>query len=302
MKQIKQYIPTGNFVKDWENAGFIAKKVSNGAKIIEKMIRDKDCLKVIGLSGALFPAGLRGIIVEFAKNNWVDAIVTNGANLTHDLFESLGHKHYEGNEKADDKKLYNNGIDRIWNVYLKNRVYEDLEDFTQETFKKFEKRKYSTKEFLWELGKHIKDENSLLRQCYLKRIPIFCPGLADCGLGLQIWNYKRENELDIDVFKDWDEFVVNLIWPAKKTGAIILNGGMPKNFILQAQQFGEREHAYAVQITTASREDGNLSGAELKEAISWGKLSKDAEYEDIRADVTIILPIIYDYLKKSFDK
>lgn len=299
MKPVKQYIPTGDFIKDWENAGFTPRKISEAAKIAEKMIKDKDCMVFLGLAGALIPAGMRNILADFIKNEWVDAVVVTGAMLTHDLFEALGHHHYQGNEKEDDKKLRDEKIDRIWDVYLKDEVYEDLEDFCQRIFAGLEKKKYSTRDLIWEIGKHLKDEDSIIRQSYLKQIPIFCPALADCGLGLQVWNFKLEHELDIDVFKDWDHFVVDMVWSAKKTGAILLGGGVPKNFILQAQQFSEKEHSYAVQVTMAQAVDGGLSGAELREAISWGKLGKNSEYADVRADVTIVLPLIHKYLTEQ---
>ncbi|MBR9679232.1 MAG: deoxyhypusine synthase family protein, partial [Nanoarchaeota archaeon] len=118
---------------------------------------------------------------------------------------------------------------------------------------------------------------------------------VDSGLGMQVWS----NKIKVDPFKDWDDLVVNQVWSAKKTGVIILGGGVPKNFILQAQQFSDKEHGYAVQITMASIHDGGLSGAELREAVSWGKIGKNSLSADVRSDVTIVLPLIVDYLKKK---
>jgi deoxyhypusine synthase len=47
----------------------------------------------------------------------------------------------------------------------------------------------------------------------------------------------------------------------------------------------------AVQISTARADDGSLSGAPLKESISWGKL-KGGKAVTIFGDVTIIFPLI----------
>jgi len=50
---------------------------------------------------------------------------------------------------------------------------------------------------------------------------------------------------------------------------------------------------YAVYITTAQEYDGSLSGAQPREAISWGKLNEKAKYVTVYGDITIALPMIY---------
>jgi len=49
---------------------------------------------------------------------------------------------------------------------------------------------------------------------------------------------------------------------------------------------------YAAFITTATQYDGSLSGARLKEAVSWGKIKEKARYVTVDGDATIILPVI----------
>ncbi len=299
MKKVNQYIPSGDFIEDWHNAGFTPKKISDAAKLTEKMLKDKDCSVFMSLAGALIPAGLRSVLSGFIKNNWVDALIVTGATLTHDLAEALGYRHYIGSHNADDSKLHEKRLDRVWDVYFDDHSYEGIEDYCKRIFSKLEKRDYSSKELVWALGKELKDENSIIRQSYLKKIPIYCPALVDSGLGMQVWTYSKEFGFKVDAFKDWDDLVVNQVWSAKKTGVILLGGGVPKNFILQAQQFSNNEHSYAVQVTMAQVIDGGLSGAELREAISWGKLGNKSECADVRADVTIVLPIIYEYLNRK---
>ncbi|PIO00306.1 hypothetical protein COT72_01215 [archaeon CG10_big_fil_rev_8_21_14_0_10_43_11] len=299
MKHVHHYDVSGNFVHDWQNSGFSAGRVSQAGKLVERMLQDKDCTIFMSVAGALIPSGMRNVLGSFLKNAWVDALVVTGATLTHDLAEALGYKHFMGTHNADDAKLHEKRLDRVWDVYFDDHSYEGIEDFCKKVFKNLEKKSYSSKEIIWKLGEHITDENSLIRQSYLKQIPIYCPALVDCGLGMQVWTYAKEYGFSVDPFKDWDELVAHHVWTAKKTGVILLGGGVPKNFILQAQQFNDATHGYALQITTADVNDGGLSGAELREGISWGKLSKDSEVVDVRADITLVLPIIVDYLKKQ---
>jgi deoxyhypusine synthase len=300
MKDIIPIEPTNDLdelMKRYGSAGFGARRLSNAIDILEKAIRDK-CFISLGLAGAMVPAGMKSCVNEFIRNGWVNAIVTTGANMTHDIIESIGYRHHIGSHDADDKKLHKQNIDRIYDVYMDNEVYEGLEDFTQKVLPKFQKKKYSSKDFFLELAKHIKDENSIIKNCAKHGVSLYCPALVDCGLGYQIWAYKQENELDIDLFLDWEQFVVHEIWGAKRTACLLIGGGVPKNFILQAQQFSDKEHSYAVQITMDRPEPGGLSGAELREAVSWGKLGENSSYSDLICDATIALPIIASVLKK----
>ena len=45
-------------------------------------------------------------------------------------------------------------------------------------------------------------------------------------------------------------------------------------------------------MTTAQEFDGSLSGAQIREAVSWGKVKPDAKKMTVEGDATISLPII----------
>jgi len=221
-------------------------------------------------------------------------LVITGANLTHDFINELGGKHYQGNEYVDDNELNKKGLDRIYNVYLDNKSYIKLEDFFEENFDKLKEVK-NVKEFLWKLGE-IGPENTILRKCYEKKIPVFCPAISDSGIGLMIWGQLcKGKKINVDTFDDLKE-IINIVWGAKKKGVVYLNGGFPKNYIQQALQMTTGAD-YGLQITLAKVEDGGSSGAELKEGISWGKLNSNAEFVDLRCDTTIAFPLLIASLK-----
>jgi len=79
----------------------------------------------------------------------------------------------------------------------------------------------------------------------------------------------------------------------KKAGAIILGGGTPKHHTQYMNTLREGLDA-AVQISSARADDGSLSGAPLKESVSWGKLKGERlnMTSTIFGDVTIVFPII----------
>ena len=148
----------------------------------------------------------------------------------------------------------------------------------------------STREFINEIGRHITDPNSFVRMAYKNNIPIFAPSFADSILGVQSWLYSQLNALNIDVLKDHSEFS-QIIYESGKLGALILGGGVPKHFIMNGSQLHEGL-SYAVQITMDRPEHGGVSGASIKEAVSWGKVTSDAKWIDIMGDVTLVLPLL----------
>ncbi|HLD49206.1 MAG TPA: deoxyhypusine synthase [archaeon] len=288
----KKGMTVDELVREMGNASFNAKKLAEAADIAEAMISDRECKVFFGLAGAMVPAGMRQIVIDML--DYSDVFVTTGANLTHDLIEALGYHHYQGSANADDKKLNKKGIDRIYDAYMPNNAYEGLEKFMQPLLRNI-KKEMNIREFLWEIGRNVKKE-SILKKCYDKKIPIFCPAISDSGIGLQVWSYIAQgNKLNVSAFDDLKE-ILDIAWSAKKTGVIYIGGGVPKNYIQQAMQFSKAA-AYAVQITTDNAAFGGSSGAELREGISWGKLSSRAKHITVNCDATIALPIIHAALK-----
>ncbi|UCD01024.1 MAG: deoxyhypusine synthase family protein [Promethearchaeota archaeon] len=286
-----------DLITSLKDTGFNAKRLALACEIYSEMINDDDCVKFFGLAGAIVPAGMQRIIYDFIKEGFIDILVTTGANLTHDLAEALGYHHLQGDlefDEFDDKSLHREEINRIYDVYMPNEVYERIEDFIS----KLEIQDYqmSVSSFLKFLGNQLPNGiYSILKICAEKSVPIFCPAFTDSGLAMQLGFHRQK--LNLNHFKDMSD-LVNLAWDAKNAGICIVGGGVPKNFIMQALQFCPNSAMYAIQITMDRPESGGLSGATLREAISWGKISERAKYSTVISDATIALPLIFWYLKK----
>jgi len=295
--KIKKAMKVSELVGQMTECGFGARKIGEAGEILVKMSEDKECKKFFGFAGALVPAGMKEIVIDMINEGIIDVFVSTGANLTHDLIEALGNKHYKGDEKADDERLNKEGIDRIYDVFMKNEVYGGLERFFEENWEEISKCS-SIKELLWKLGELCPGKESILKKCYEKKIPIFCPALADSGIGLMIWGRKAAGrKICMDAFEDMKE-IIDIAWTAKKTGVLYIGGGVPKNFIQQSMQF-TKGASYGIQITTDREEYGGSSGARLKEGISWGKLKEKADYVNVLCDATIALPLIWGYAKDN---
>jgi deoxyhypusine synthase len=292
--KIENGMKVSELVGQMGKAGFGAGKIAQAGKIMKNMFNDKNCTVFLGVAGAMVPAGMKEVIMDLLDDS--DVFVVTGANLTHYLIESLGERHYQGSDLVDDKTLNKKKIDRIYNVFMKNQVYEKMEDFFEKNFDQFKTCK-TIKELLWKIGE-LTPGRGILKKCYEKKIPIFCPGIADSGIGLMMWGRIMANrgKTSIDIFEDMKE-IIDIAWTAKKRGIIYIGGGLPKNFIQQSLQFSKGAD-YGIQITTDRTEPGGSSGAPLKEGISWGKMKKDAEFVDVFCDATIALPLILASIKE----
>ena len=286
-----------SLIESWDNMAFNAKRLARACKIYERMVAESDCVKFFALSGAMVPAGMQSIIYDFIAEGFIDVLVTTGANLTHDLAEALGDHHlqgYSGENKQMDAHLHDEELNRIYDVFMPNQIYENMEKW----LKSFSiDKKAPVREVLRTLGEHLPSQNkSILKICYEKNIPIYCPAFTDSGLGMQLMFLNPG--LNLNHFEDLNE-MINTAWDSKKPGVFICGGGVPKNFIFLAMQFSPNSAKYVVQITTDVQVSaGGLSSASLSEAVSWGKINEKGESSQVHADATIAMPIILSYLKK----
>ncbi len=299
MKKVKQMdivedMPVSGLVRQMEGSGvFGAGRIARASRILNTMREDRQCTVFLGIAGALVPGGMKNIIIDMLARGYADVLVTTGANLTHDLVEALGHHHYQGQATIDDKKLRKQHIDRIYDSFMPNEVYEAMEGFFEKHFDALADES-DISGFLWKLGSLVpKNKKSILKVCYEKKIPLFCPAIADSGIGLMMWGHLAQGKRSkIGTFEDMKQ-MMSIAWDCKKAGVIYLGGGVPKNYIQQAMQLSPKGADYGIQITMDRPEPGGSSGAELREGISWGKMSPDANFVDVICDVTIALPVIY---------
>lgn len=299
--ELKSGMRVDELVKEMDSCGvFSAGRVAKAVEIYHEMLKEKSTI-FMGVGGAMVPGGLRCVLTQAIRRGLVNAMVVTGANATHDLIESFGGYHARGTDAVDDVKLRSDGISRIFDVYVPQRVFELFEDKIQPMLAEVVKdgSRMSSAEFLRRIGSRLTDKNSFLKAATDKKVPVFCPAVADSILGIQSWLFSQDHEIVIDTLKDVKE-LFELASDAKKPGAVLLGGGVPKNFIFQSMLLTPHSFDYAIQITMDRPEPGGLSGATLDEAKSWGKVGKKAKTVTIIGDTTVILPIILAaVLKKS---
>ncbi len=273
--------------------GFTAEKVATGADILKRMVADNQCVKFLSFPACIVATGTRGILKEMVKRRLVDVVVTTCGTLDHDVARSWKN-YYRGSFNLDDGKLHKRGINRLGNVLVPNESYgiiieEKMQGLLSSLWNEGT-REISTRDLCWEIGKRICGEDSVLHWAAKNKVPVYVPGITDGAVGYQLWLFSQEHKLKIDLLKDEQE-LNDTIFEAKRTGALIIGGGISKHHVIWWNQF-KGGLDYAVYLTTAVEWDGSLSGAQVREAISWGKVKPTAKHVTIEGDATVILPLI----------
>jgi len=244
---------------------------------------------------------MRLVVKDLIEDGYIDVLVTTGANLVHDLIEVWGGHHYRGTSVADDIELRHQQINRIFDVFMPEGHFTAFEKRFLDVFAEIGEKDMSIRELLTEIGRRV-DADSILGAAARKDVPIFCPAIADSAIGLQAWLHTQTKKLNVDTFRDMHEFM-DICYKARKTGALFVGGGVPKNFILQSMIVTPKGgFDYAVQLTMDRPETGGLSGATLDEAKSWGKVGEGARAVTVYADATITLPILIAAVRERLER
>ncbi|MHB8566549.1 MAG: deoxyhypusine synthase [Nitrososphaerales archaeon] len=276
------------------SGGFQAKNLGTALDILERMVNDKHCVKFLSFPAAIISTGNRGVVKEIVKRKLCDVIITTCGTLDHDLARAYKPYLSGGEFTMDDVDLEKKGVHRLGNVLVPRDNYgplieEKVQRILSDMYHNGE-REPSTRLLCERLGESL-DDNSILFWAAKNNIPVFVPGITDGAVGSQCWLfYQMHRDFKIDLLKDEQE-LSDIVYSAKKSGALMMGGGISKHHTLWWNQFRDGLD-YAVYITSATEQDGSLSGAQVREAISWGKVSMKARQVTVFGEVTTILPFL----------
>lgn len=296
--RIKKDMKVSELMEQFDGSGVLGSgRVARAGNLIVKMIEDEDMGIFMSVAGPMVPGGMRNITSDMIKEGYIDVLMTSGANITHDLLEAFGGRHYRdlGN---NDEELNDAGIGRIADVYTKSDDFEVFESEITKIFEIIDKKLDNDKDnhiisiqaLLREVGLLIDDENSILRQAALNDVDIYAPGLIDSMFGLQLWIFSQDHDIVVSAAGDMPK-LSDKVFEYEKIGAIMLGGGLPKHYTLACNLLKGGIDA-GVQIVMDRPETGSLSGAPLEEAKSWSKAKHGSNLVTVIGDVTIIFPLI----------
>lgn len=275
------------------SGGFTAPKVYLSVEILRTMKRN-NAEVFLSFPADIVSTGTRGAIIDLIYSGLVSHIITTAGMVDHDLARCFKN-YYHGDFLMDDKELHRKNIYRLGNVVIPHENYggiieEKLQPFLEKLYS--EKKSWTISEMLNRLGNDLKCR-SILKAANEMNVDIFIPGYVDGAFGSQIWSFwELHRDFGIDLLADEHKLSEIVMSKSKRPmGALMIGGGISKHHVIWWNQFrGGLD--YAVYITTAQEFDGSLSGAQLREAISWGKIKEKAKQVTVEGEATVLLPLI----------
>ncbi|KAI1884466.1 hypothetical protein AGOR_G00226680 [Albula goreensis] len=267
-----------------------------GSKDLDPQKPRSGCTIFLGYTSNLISSGVRETIRYLVQHKMVDVVVTTAGGIEEDFIKCLAPT-FLGEFSLPGKELRERGINRIGNLLVPNENYCKFEDWLMPILdqmvqeQKTEGTLWTPSKMIHRLGKEINNPESVYYWAYKNDIPVFSPALTDGSLGDMIYFHSYKNPgLVLDIVEDIRRVNSKAVF-AKRTGMIILGGGLVKHHISNANLMRNGAD-YAVFVNTGQEFDGSDSGARPDEAVSWGKIRMDAKPVKVYADASLVFPLL----------
>ena len=307
MQEVKDFrwkkgISVNELVESLGNVGFQSSEMKKAVEVIVKMKKD-DAKIFFTYTSNMVTSGLRGFFAQLIELGMVDIIVTTVGGIEEDIMKAKGEKFIIGKFRADDIELYEKGVNRVGNLFIRNESYLKFEDTIGKMLLDLynEKPRWTPSELIYKLGKNLNDKNSILYQASKHSVPIFCPGITDGSFGFHLYMLQQKHpDFVVDVVGDFKNILFSTSQDDKK-GIISLGGSISKHHAILASLLNGGLD-YAVYLTTAHSSSGSMSGATTEEAKSWGKVKDDSDVATVIGDVTFTFPLIMVKVLETLEK
>ena len=244
----------------------------------------------------LISSGLRETIRFLVQHKMVDVVVTTAGGIEEDFIKCMCPT-YTGDFSRDGAELRKKGINRTGNLLVPNENYCAFEDWLGPILDKMiEEQKtegtvWTPSKMIHRMGKEIDNPESVYYWAYKNNIPVFCPAITDGSIGDMVYFHSYKNPgLVIDIAGDIRRINDEAV-QAKKTGMLILGGGLVKHHVCNANLMRNGAD-FSVYINTAHEFDGSDAGARPDEAKSWGKIRLEAKPVKVYAEATLVFPLL----------
>jgi deoxyhypusine synthase len=313
-------------VRAMSATAFGGRRLGEAADVLEAMVRDEDCFRVMTISGAMTIAKQGLLICEMIERGWVHAIVSTGALMTHGLSESAGMLHFKHRPEMKDEELYEKGYNRVYDTIELEKNLDDVERILQKALEDVPSGTVLSSRLVCEqLGRHLEKHvpgRAILASASRHGVPVYVPAFTDSELGLDlaIHNHLRTRAgqagFRFDPFLDLDDFAER-IRRQEILGIFTIGGGVPRNWAQQVGPYLEilrtrlhsvepvRRYKYAVRICPEPDHWGGLSGCSYEEGVSWGKFvppSEGGRFAEVPTDATIAWPLLVRALIERMDE
>jgi deoxyhypusine synthase len=303
-------------VRAMSRTAFGGRRLGEAADVLEAMIRDEACFRVLTVSGAMTIAKQGLLICEMIDRGWVQALVCTGALMTHGLSEGAGLLHFKHRPEMRDEDLYERGYNRVYDTIELEQNLDDVEKLLQKAMAGVEAGTVFSSRLVCEMiGRWLAEQaqgRSILGSAARAGVPVYVPAFTDSELGLDFAIHNRmrirtgREPLAFDPFLDLNHFTDH-IRRHETLGIFTIGGGVPRNWAQQVGPYLEisrtrlkeaepvRRYKYAVRVCPEPDHWGGLSGCSYEEGVSWGKFvprSEGGRFAEVFADATIAWPLL----------
>jgi deoxyhypusine synthase len=303
-------------VRAMGQTAFGGRRLSRAADVLEAMVRDESCFRVLTVSGAMTIAKQSLVVCEMIDRGWIHAVVATGALMTHGLSEGAGLLHFAHDPRMRDEDLYRKGYNRVYDTIELESNLDDVEELLSAALADLPEDAVLSSHLVFEkIGRHLEKHASgraILASASRRGVPVYVPAFTDSELGLDlaIFNHQRRSSgrraFVFDPYLDLDHYA-DLVRGHETLGIFTIGGGVPRNWAQQVGPYLEirrtrlgidepvRRFLYAVRICPEPEHFGGLSGCSYQEGVSWGKFVPEGEggrFAEVFADATIAWPLI----------
>jgi deoxyhypusine synthase len=311
-------------VRAMGDTAFGGRRLARAADVLEAMVRDEGCFRVVTVSGAMTIAKQSLLLCEMIDRGWVQAVVATGALMTHGLSEGAGLLHFAHDPRMRDEDLYRRGYNRVYDTIELESNLDDVEKLLGTALGGLpDDTVLSSRHVLECLGRHLEKHapgRAILASAARRGVPVYVPAFTDSELGLDlaILNHLRrtggKRPFAFDPYLDLEHFA-DLVRRHETLGIFTIGGGVPRNWAQQVGPYLEirrgrlgldepvRRYRYAVRICPEPEHFGGLSGCSYQEGVSWGKFVPEGEggrFAEVFADATIAWPLIVRAVMERF--
>ncbi len=305
-----------DLVRGMKNTSFGGRNLGEAADVLEEMTKDRECLKVLTLSGAMTIAKMSHVVCDMIEHGMADIVISTGALMAHGFTEAAGMTHFKYRPDMNDEELYEKGYNRVYDTLEMEKNLDDAAEIVSKVLDEWDADEtlcsYRLNEKLGEYLVKNAPGRGVLKSAFEKKVPVYVPAFTDSELGLDLGTKKRKRKLEgkpdisFDPYLDLEDYTER-VFKSERLGIFTIGGGVPRNWAQQVapyldlidRRIGEggamRMFHYAARICPEPTHWGGLSGCTYSEGVSWGKIvpaSEGGRHAEVYADATIAWPLI----------
>jgi deoxyhypusine synthase len=305
-----------DLVQGMKQTAFGGRSLGEAADVLYDMVCDPDCFVVGTFSGAMTVAKMGLVLCDMIEQGMLHVVISTGALMAHGFVEASGRTHFKYNPAMDDRTLYYQGYNRIYDTLELEKNLDDVAELFEYVLADANPQdtlcSYKINHLLGDYLHQHTAGRGILKSAFHHNVPVYVPAFTDSEIGLDfaLCNRKRQlagkTRLAFDPFLDLEHYTAH-VQGQKSLGIFTIGGGVPRNWGQQVGPYlelitkrvgqggGFQRFKYGVRVCPEPVHWGGLSGCTYSEGVSWGKFvppSEGGRFSEVLCDATIAWPLI----------